>query len=101
MTGGEMSNELEKFQIEINTFEAAYNRMRQSLKEMVEQMTALNITWEGSAHDMFMQQFITDKNRIEEALKRDAEFLHDLKYANTEYNKCERAVNEIVNSIRI
>ena len=100
MASQEIANELERFKADIDTYDQSFQVIRNTYKEMFDQIKALDAMWTGTAHDAFMVQFGNDAERMEEIIKFAGEFLDDLRYAHNEYTRCESSVNDIVNSLR-
>lgn len=96
--------------IEVDT--AALNRDRQAIQSELgrvrteighlrEEMASLSVMWEGPAHEVFMAQFNTDYEFIQEFGNEIETYIGTMEYAQSEYEKCEASVEQAIASIRV
>lgn len=97
----EIANNLTGFKGNIEDYERGYQQLVRDFEAVMTHMRALNGMWTGEAHDALMQRFERDRNTTQEMIDYMRQLLDDLKYANTEYIKCENAVAGIIGSIRV
>lgn len=97
----EIANNLSSFKGNIEDYDRGYRQLVRDFEAVVTHMRTLNGMWTGEAHDALMQRFERDRNTTQEMIDYMRQLLDDLKYANTEYIKCENTVAGIVDSIRI
>jgi len=97
----EIANNLDRFAGDIETFKETVTDIENNLSKVYDGISSLNSMWTGTAHDEFVTQFNTDYEAMREILEMLNKFKGNLDYAKDEYNKCERSVSDLVNSIRV
>lgn len=83
------------------TIQSELDRVRSEISRLKDEMANLGAMWEGPAHDAFMAQFNTDYEFVQEFGNEIGTYVETMEYAQTEYQKCEAAVNQTIASIRI
>ena len=96
-----IANNLSSFKNHIEDFEKGYRDLVNDFESFVNHITALNGMWTGEAHDAFMNRFDQDKAEVENMLDYIKEIHAALKYADTEYSRCEREVAGFINEINV
>ena len=71
------------------------------MSEMNESIQSLNDTWEGDAKEEFMRLFDADYKYLGEVMGLVKDYCECMHYAVKEYRKCERAVSDIIECLRI
>lgn len=71
------------------------------LGRLLESMERLSGMWEGPAKESFLAQFQTDYQFMQEFLAEMEKYVQAMAFAESEYNKCESDVAQLVASIRI
>jgi len=96
--------------IEVNTstlaadtddIENAVKAIRADMTQMFQEITELNTMWDGKANAAFTTQFVSDKEAMEELCKNIDSLVESLRFAKTEYDKCENQVHSTVAAIKI
>ena len=101
---------METEQMEINTVAlsgdcASVRRETEMIKNNVaylrRSIAGLNQSWEGAAKEEFTKGFQRDLTALDESIRALERFTALTELSGTEYEQCERAVREIVASMRI
>ena len=96
-----IANNLEALQSDISTCRAVQTQLGNTFKRSIEEVNALTGMWEGSAHDVFLQQFQTDAENMQKLLDFVDSYLEDLERARQKYAGCESDVSERIRTIII
>ena len=96
-----IANNLEALQSDISTCRAVQTQLGNTFKRSIEEVNALTGMWEGSAHDVFLQQFRTDAENMQKLLDFVDSYLKDLEDARQRYARCESDVSERIRTIII
>ncbi len=83
------------------TIQSELERVRTKINQLREKMVNLGTMWEGPAHNAFMSQFHTDYEFVQEFAGEIKAYLETMEYAEREYERCEDAVRQAVDSIRV
>lgn len=83
------------------TIQTQTEGLRSRMSQMLEQMEGLSGMWEGPAKEAFLVQFRNDYAYMQEFLAEMDKYVQAMAYAESEYNKCENDVAQIVAAIRI
>lgn len=75
--------------------------VRGMLVQLQSSMETLFSMWEGPAKDVFMAQYSTDYEFMQDFLKEMEKYVQAMSYAQEEYDKCENDVAQIVGAIQI
>nr|WP_317360761.1 WXG100 family type VII secretion target [uncultured Blautia sp.] len=75
--------------------------VRGKLSQLLSSMENLSGMWEGPAKEVFMEQFYTDYEFMQEFLTEMDKYVQAMSYAQQEYDKCENDVAQIVGAIQI
>lgn len=86
---------------DIEDLDESIVRAEKSLTAMVQEMEELNSMWQGKANAAFRAQFENDNIMMQELLKEMQKLEECMRYASTEYVKCENEVKSMVDSIKI
>ncbi|MCR4891177.1 MAG: hypothetical protein K5989_03195 [Lachnospiraceae bacterium] len=97
----EIANNLTTFKGHIEEFEKGYRSLVNDFDALVQNMHQLNSMWVGDSHDALMQRFEEDRVTVQGMADYIRDILNDLKYADSEYVKCENEVANIIDSIRV
>ena len=99
-----------EYAIEINTdmlFLDA-DSIRGEIRSLTRNVNELRMTaelmggvWEGEAKEAFMSEFRREVSELEDAVKAAERFVSQTEDCGTEYERCERAVADVVRNIRI
>lgn len=99
---------MEYIEITTQALEKDINSMTESLKSVIEQMKVmvedmkeLNHMWTGAASSAYSVQFMQDCERMNEVQEMMFGYLTRLEEAESEYNRCENMVSDIIRTIRI
>jgi len=87
-----------------NTEETVKTKARSintALIQMSEHVTALNSMWEGAANTAFNSTFQKDITDLQELIRQVESVADYENTAHTEYDKCEKNVSDIINSISV
>jgi len=76
-------------------------QIRGQITNMYGEITALNSMWEGEAHAAFDTHFKSDVKNLENLCKSLDGIVNYENNAVTEYNRCERNVASLINSIKV
>lgn len=96
--------------IEVNTnvmardIESLDNKLRQiksRMKSMFTSIQELDSMWDGPSNEEFNRQFQLDYGMCEELCTILSELIESLTHAKSEYEKCERNVEGVIQAIRI
>lgn len=96
-----IANNLEALQRDISTCRTLQNQLRDTFKRSFEEVDALTGMWEGSAHDVFLQQFQTDAENMQKLLDFLEKYLEDLEGARQKYARCESDVSERIRAVNV
>lgn len=95
-------------EINIGTLAADIGEMQTELKGLRDEMkaafdavTELDSMWNGPANDAFNQAFQQDHQAMDEMCKTIDSLIGYMENARDEYRRCEAAVSEEIDSIRI
>lgn len=83
------------------TIQSELDRVRTEISQLQEKMANLGAMWEGPAHNVFMAQFNTDYEFVQEFGNEIGTYIETMEYAQKEYEKCENAVEQAIASIRV
>lgn len=97
----EIANNLSTFKNNIEDYDRGYRDLVRDFEAVTSHMKALNSMWTGEAHDALMQRFERDRGITKDMIDYMKQILDDLRFANTEYTKCENTVAGIVDSIKV
>ena len=86
---------------DIGDLDADIKRAEKTLTDMVQEMEELNSMWQGQANMAFRVQFQNDNVMMQELLEEMIKLEECMRYASSEYVKCENEVKDMVDSIRI
>ena len=96
--------------IEVNTralaadtddVENTVKAIRADMAQMFQEIMELKTMWDGKANAAFTTQFINDKESMEELCKNMDSLVDSMRFAKTEYDKCEDQVHSTVAAIKI
>lgn len=96
--------------IEVNTsilnqdiadLEAALQKIKDKMNQMFYAVGELDQMWSGPANQVFRLQFNSDKESMTELCANIESMIESMRYARTEYDKCEAQVQSTIASIRI
>lgn len=99
--GQEIAIKTESLASDITLMQSRLNAIKNDMGKMFEAVAILDRMWEGPANQVFVQQFTTDQQSMEQLCDVIQSIINCLTYAKDEYTKCENEVNSIVSSIRI
>lgn len=88
-------------QMQITEMRDALGRAREGMAEMYDQVNELDAMWDGPANATFNQQFLKDKNMMEEMCSTIEQIIVSMENAKREYEGCESDVRQIIAEIRI
>ena len=86
---------------DIGELDENINKATKTLTEMVQEMEELNSMWQGQANMAFRAQFQNDNVLMQELLQEMQKLEECMRYASSEYVKCENEVKDMVDSIKI
>ena len=99
---------MEYIEITTQALEKDINSMTERLKNVIEQMKVivedmkeLNCMWTGAASSAYSLQFMQDCERMNEVQEMMFGYLTRLGEVESEYNRCENMVSDIIRTIRI
>lgn len=76
-------------------------KMSTRMEYVKETMEHLGTMWEGPAHQAFFSQFAKDYLVMKQFEKEVQAFVQTMMYAEREYQKCEDAISQAVESIHL
>lgn len=91
---GTLANDIEDMQTELKA-------LRDEMKFAFDAVTELDSMWNGPANDAFNQKFQQDHEAMNEMCKTIDSLILFMENARDEYRKCEGAVSDEIDSIRI
>lgn len=83
------------------TIQSELESVQTEIGRLGEKMESLGSMWEGPAHNAFMSQFHTDYEFVQEFAGEIRAYIETMEYAGKEYERCEDAVRQAVESIRV
>ena len=86
---------------DISEMETVLTSLRNEMTLAFDSVKELDGMWHGPANQAFNQQFENDKLIFDEVCEAVEGIIESMKNAKDAYDKCEAAVSEQINSIRI
>ena len=86
---------------DINSMTECLKNVIEQMKVIVEDMKELNCMWTGAASSAYSLQFMQDCERMNEVQEMMFGYLTRLEEVESEYNRCENMVSDIIRTIRI
>lgn len=86
---------------DIGSMESELQKLRNEVKLTFDAVSALDAMWNGPANDAFNRAFAADHQVMEDMCRVIESLIEYMKNAKDEYRKCESAVADEINSIRI
>lgn len=86
---------------DIQEMDEMINAADKSFADMIQEIEELNMMWKGTANMTFQMQFEQDTVLMKELLAEMGKLSEYMKYASSEYVKCEKEVKSMVDNIRI
>lgn len=96
-----ISNNLLAFRSDITNIKGAEGQLRGLNAKLFSTLDSLNASWDGSAHDVYVDNVQEDRELMERVLKTLTQFGEDLAQANTIYSANEDKVAAEIASIRV
>ena len=100
--------DLRKFEVEtsvlkseVSTSEGVISRLKVAISKLQGAEQKLSSMWESPAKRQLTIAVEKDINDLTELVNAVESFVHNISEAREEYDHCETAVGEIVNSIRV
>lgn len=79
----------------------AVEQIRKDMADMFESVSELDTMWDGPANQAFNQQFVLDKQIFEEICGAVEGIIDSMKNAQESYLRCEAAVSEEIERIKV
>lgn len=86
---------------DVKELEGLIAELKTKMAEMLDGVTALDVTWEGAAKTTYQQQFALDYKMLEEYMKEVQILLEGMEYAAKAYDVCENAAIDAIRRIPI
>ena len=96
-----IGNDLERFRDDITQFSESLERMHSTANRVFEELASLNGMWEGSAHQVFNDQFLADADNMENLYQFLKRYLSGLEEDARRFSKCESDIDQIIKNIQI
>lgn len=96
-----IANDLVKFGQDIENYQNAKQRLKESYNSFVEHIGALDSMWDGPAKKEFDNRFRNDSERALSLINQLESVYDNLIYANTEYDSCEKTIATIIDEISV
>lgn len=97
----EIATNIETMRKDISELEDLLSMARGTIDKVYAEMTQLDAMWDGDANETFNVQVRKDIEFGREVCDTVNEIINCMEYANSEYNKCENEIGNIIASIRI
>lgn len=97
----QITNDLPRFENQIQEFSGALNNLKAEFEEMSVRMGELNGMWTGEAHDEFLRTFGEDARKVRSMLEYMEILLSNLNYADDEYRNCEQTVRNMIDQLNV
>lgn len=75
--------------------------INQNMKNLYENIEALNGMWNGPANDEFTKQFTSDYSLVTSNLEDIRKYLDALSECCSKYNSCENNVGQLVDTLQV
>lgn len=75
--------------------------IRNYVQEIYQNIRELDAMWDGPANQAFNLQFEKDRAKLLDICSEIENYIDKVKDAQDEYNRCESAVADMINAIRI
>lgn len=86
---------------DIRAFEEAISRFTQNHYQMVQKADELHAVWTGASKEAFVAQYQADCELLNELRNLLIEMQEAMKYALTEYERCDQDIEAVAIGIRI
>lgn len=86
---------------DVRELEETLALVRNDMKSMFETVNELDAMWDGPANEAFNRQFTADRNLFEELCDAVDDIIDSMENAKNAYRKCEAAVKEEIDKIKI
>lgn len=84
-----------------DSIKSSLERISSSVDEMYEQIEVLNGMWKGTANSAFKEKFAGDYQEIKSFIDEIKSFADKLENDSRDYERCERNVISMIESLRI
>ncbi len=85
----------------VSDLDGELSGIRSGINQMFDAVAELDTMWDGPANDAFRQQFLLDKNEMQDLCKELEGIFHSMDNAKKEYEQCENDVRQLIAEIRI
>ena len=79
----------------------ALSRLKGDIGNMNEAVASLNGMWQGRSHDAFVNQYLSDYDKMSELCKTVDKLIGCLNFAVEQYDFCDDSVRNLVKTIKI
>ncbi len=86
---------------DVSSMKEYIGNVRTQMKQMFNEIEALNNMWEGPANDAFNEQFAKDYETLTTICNSIDDYIGCMTFASTEYVKCESAVGDAIAKITV
>lgn len=86
---------------DIESLENKLKQIESQMKKMFTSIEELDKMWDGPSNAEFNRQFQQDYRMCEEMCGILRELINSLRHAKSEYEKCERNVEGVIQALRI
>lgn len=86
---------------DIESMQTHLDKITGDLSKMYDAVALLDKMWDGPANDAFRQQFMSDKEQMQDVCDTIQKIIDCMMFASKEYDTCEADVHNLVASIRI
>lgn len=99
MNSNRIANNLVTFNRDIRSIESGTEQLRGTTQKLFSTLDALNSSWVGSAHEVYVQNVQDDRELMNNVLSTLTKFLQDMQDADRTYKTCESQVESTIASI--
>ncbi|SCY71378.1 hypothetical protein SAMN02910292_02593 [Lachnospiraceae bacterium XBB2008] len=96
-----IANDLVKFGQDIEDYQTAKQKLKESYNNFVEHVKALDSIWDGPSKKAFDNRFRNDSERALDLINQLESVYDSLNYANSEYDGCEKTIASIIDEIPV
>ena len=86
---------------DIESLRGALDTIRKDKNRMVEEISQLSTMWKGPANQAFVKQFSLDCISFDNLIQTIEEMIRAMENAKKEYEKCDRKVIDIANTVKV
>ena len=86
---------------DVDNIKSSLERISMAVDEMYDQVNVLNSMWKGTANSAFQEKFAGDYQDIKSFIEEIKDFADKLENDRREYERCERDVISMIESVRI